>query len=62
MSLETTFTNGPPQPLKYSNANSKVKITKGVGVCSLTHNTSEVRQACWSFEMGTRTSDKQVNY
>jgi hypothetical protein len=35
---------------------------KGVGVCSLAHNISEVRGACWNFGMGIKMSDKQVNY
>jgi hypothetical protein len=35
---------------------------KGVGVCSLVCSILKVRKACWSFEMGIKTSDKQVNY
>ncbi len=52
----------PPNSLKDSNASLKVKIMKGVGVCSLAHNILEVRGACWSSAMGTKTSDKRVNY
>jgi hypothetical protein len=37
-------------------------MEKGVGACSLTHNTSKVRGACWSSRMGIRTNDKWVNY
>jgi hypothetical protein len=49
--------------LKDSNANPKMKTTKeGVGARSLAHNTFKVRGACWSFRMGTRMSDKHVNY
>jgi hypothetical protein len=54
----------PPNSLKDSNVSSKVKTMKenGIRVRSLIHNTSWVIGACWNFEMGTRTSDKQVNY
>jgi hypothetical protein len=38
--------DAPPHSLKDSNANSKVKTTKGVRVCSLAHSTSGVRGAC----------------
>jgi len=48
--------------LKDSNANPKMKTTKGVGARSLAHNTFKVRKTCWSFRMGTRMSDKHVNY
>ncbi len=52
----------PPHSLKDSNVNSKVKITKeGVGVCSLTCNTSRVEGHVGAWD-GTRTSDKWVNY
>jgi hypothetical protein len=55
--------NGTPlNSLKDLNANLKMKTIVGVGVCSLTHNTSGVRRAYWSFEMGTKTSNKWVNY
>jgi hypothetical protein len=53
----------PPNFLKYSNANPKVKITEeGVGVCSLVHSTLGVKRACWNPTMGTRVNDKQFNY
>jgi hypothetical protein len=49
--------------LKDSNANPKMKTMKeGIRARSLAHNTSKVRGACWSFRMGTRVSDKHVNY
>jgi len=52
-----------PKSLKDSNVSLKVKIVKeGVEVCSLIHNISKVRNACWSSEMGTKMSDKWVNY
>jgi len=56
--------DAPPNSLKNSNANLKVKITeeKKVRVHSLVRNTSKVRGACWSFGMGTRINDKWVNY
>ncbi len=55
--------NTPSDSLKYSNVNPKLKTTEEqrVGVCSLTCSTFEVR-GCWSSMMGTKTSDKQVNY
>jgi hypothetical protein len=42
----------------------KVKTSDGqrVGACSLARNTFGGRGACWSSGMGTRKSDKQVNY
>jgi hypothetical protein len=42
----------------------KVKTMEGqgVGVRSLVRYTSGVEGVCWSFGMGTRMSDKQVNY
>jgi hypothetical protein len=55
--------DAPPNSLKDSNANLKVKTTKeGIGVCSLAYNTLGVKRACWRFEMGTRMSDKWANY
>jgi len=56
--------DAPPNSLKNSNVNLKVKIAKKkrVGVHSLVRNTSGVRGACWSFGMGTRINDKWVNY
>jgi hypothetical protein len=49
--------------LKDSNASPKVKTTEeGVGAHSLARNTSRVKRLCWSFEIGTRTNDKHVNY
>jgi hypothetical protein len=51
--------DAPPNFLKDSNASTKMKTTeKGIGVHSLTHNILGVRRACWSFEMGIRTSEK----
>jgi hypothetical protein len=38
------------------------KRKKGVGVHYLAHNALGVRGACWRSKMGTKTSDKQVNY
>jgi hypothetical protein len=35
---------------------------EGVGMHSLVRNISRVKGACWSFGMGTKVSDKQVNY
>jgi hypothetical protein len=57
-------TYAPPNSLKYSNANLKLKRTEeeGVRVCSLTCNILGVRRACWSSGMGTKMNDKQVNY
>jgi len=54
-----TSTNAPPNSLKDSNANPKVKTMKeeGLGVCSLILNTSGVKRACWSSEMKTKMSD-----
>jgi hypothetical protein len=53
-----------PNFLKDSNASSKMKTMekKGVGVHYLACSTSRVRRLCWNFGMGTRTSDKRVNY
>jgi hypothetical protein len=48
--------------LKDSNVSPKVKIMKGVEVCFLIPSISKVRNACWSSEMGTKMSDKWVNY
>jgi len=51
--------DAPPNSLKDSNVSLKVKtIEKGVGVRSLVHSISKVRGACWSFKIGTRTSEK----
>jgi hypothetical protein len=55
--------DAPPNSLTDSNANLNVKIMEeGIGICSLAYSTLGVRRACWSFEMGTKTSDKWVNY
>jgi hypothetical protein len=56
--------DAPPNSLKDSNVNVKVKTIeeKRIEVHSLAHNTSGVRGACCNFEMGTRMSDKRVNY
>ncbi len=53
--------NAPPNSLKDSNASPKVKTMEeeGVGVHSLTCNTSRVRGVCWSFRMGTRTNSQE---
>jgi hypothetical protein len=50
----------PPNSLKDSNVNLKVKIVeeKGVGVCSLVCNTSKVGRPCWSFRMGTKMNSQ----
>jgi hypothetical protein len=37
-------------------------IKKGMGICFLAHNTFGDKGVCWSFGMGTMTSDNQVNY
>jgi hypothetical protein len=37
-------------------------IEEGIKVRSLAYNTSRVRKACWSFGMGTKMSDKRINY
>jgi len=54
------FIDAPPNSLKDSNANPKVKIMeeKRVRVRSLIRNTSKVRGACWSSMMGTRMTEK----
>jgi hypothetical protein len=54
------FIDAPPNSLKDSNVNPKVKImeAKRVRVRSLIHNTLGVKGACWSSTMGTRMSDK----
>jgi len=53
-----------PNSLKYLNASPKVKTMKEerIGRRSLTRNTSGVRGVCWSSGMGTKMSDKWVNY
>jgi hypothetical protein len=57
--------------LKDSNANPNVKIVEEeeIRVFFFVHSTEggqggggEGGGACWSFEMGTRTNDKRVNY
>jgi hypothetical protein len=59
--IKNTF-DAPPNSLKDSNVNPKVKIIKErVWVHFLACSISGVRRACWSFRMGTRTSDKWVN-
>jgi len=60
--LLSIHVDAPPNSLKDSNANLKVKTMKGVGVCSLVHNTSGVRRTCWSSGMRARMNDKQINY
>jgi hypothetical protein len=52
--------DAPPNSLKDLNASPQMKIMKeeGVGVRYLAHNIFGLRGACWSFGMGTRTSDK----
>jgi len=61
--VHTIGNDAPPNSSKNSNASSKLKIVKeGVGIRSLAHNISGVRGPCWSFRMGTKTNDKQVNY
>jgi len=47
-----------------STANPKVKTMKGekVGARSLACSILGGRMACWSSRMGTKKSDKQVNY
>jgi len=62
MFLETTPTNAPSHSLKDSNVNSKVKSEERVRVHSLINNTPKVKRACWSSGMGTRMSDKWINY
>jgi hypothetical protein len=53
----------PPNSMKDSNVSLKVKTSKkGVGVCFLICSISGIRKACWSSEMGTRISDKVINY
>jgi len=52
----------PPNSLEDLNASPKMKTTEGVKVHSFARNTSGVRGMCWNFGMGTKLSDKQVNY
>jgi len=60
---EVSNINAPSNSLKNSNVSPKVKTKKKkVEVCSLTRNISRVRGACWSFRMGSRTSDEVINY
>jgi hypothetical protein len=56
--------NAPPNSLKDSNANPKVKKTKEkeVGVGFLTHNISGLRRVSLNYRMGTKNSDKRINY
>jgi hypothetical protein len=57
--------NALPNSLTNSTSNPKVKTIQeedGVGVRSLARSTSGVRGMCWSSGMGTKMSDKQVNY
>jgi hypothetical protein len=35
---------------------------EGIGVRSLVGNILGVKGVCWSFRMGIKTNDKQVNY
>jgi hypothetical protein len=61
MQLEET--DALPNSLTNSNISRKVKMTKErVRIRSLARSTLGVRGVCWSSEMGTRTSDKRVNY
>jgi hypothetical protein len=48
--------------VRVATPNVKILEEEGVGVCSLTYNTLGVRKACYSSEIGTRMSDKWVNY
>ncbi len=59
-----TYYDAPPNSLMDSTANPKVKTTEGkrIGAHSLARSTLGVERACRSFGMGTRLSDKQVNY
>jgi hypothetical protein len=54
----------PLNSLKDSNANPEMKKNKikKINAHFLVHNTFGVKKACWSFGMGTKTSDKRVNY
>jgi hypothetical protein len=52
-----------PNSLINSTVSPNVKTAKeGVGVRFLVHSTSGMRRAYWSFGMGARVNDKQVNY
>jgi hypothetical protein len=54
----------PQNSLKDSNVSPQMKIIEEerVGARSLARNILGVRGACWSFGMGTKKSDKHVNY
>jgi hypothetical protein len=54
--VEIWFSDAPPNSLKDSNANSKMKIMKekGVGVCFLIHNTSGVKRMSGTPKWGLR--------
>ncbi len=54
----------PPNSLKNSNANLKVKTMEeeGIGVRSLACSTLAIRGVCWSSRTRTRMNDKHVNY
>jgi hypothetical protein len=56
--------DAPLNSLKESNASPRMKTMEGkrIGAHFLAYNTFGVRGACWSFEMGTRTSDECVSY
>jgi len=55
--------DAPPNSLKDSNVNLKMKIMKeGVGVWFFIHNTTRVKKVCWSSKIRTKMSDKWVNY
>jgi hypothetical protein len=54
--------DAPLNSLKDSNVGPKVNAMEGIGICSLTYNILGVRGACWSFGMGIKMNDKQVNY
>ncbi len=58
MNKEQVICDTPPNSLKDSNANLKVKTTdkKEVVIHSLIHNTSGVKRVCWSFGMKTTLS------
>jgi hypothetical protein len=55
--------DAPPNFLKDSNVNLKVKTTEEekVGIRSLVCSTPRIKGTCWSSKMGSKMSDKQVN-
>jgi hypothetical protein len=56
--------DAPLSSLNDSNASLKFQTSKvkKVGVRYLVHNILGVRGAHWSFEMGNKMNDKQINY